>query len=165
MITLRLATTKDISIIQDIAEKTWFVSYQGIITPEQIRYMLDNMYSASNIEKSILDPNQAFWLAEKDDNVLGFCGIEHDYPEANFTRIHKLYILPDTQGMGIGKILLNHVGKEALAHGNQYLHLNVNKYNKAVDFYQKSGFSVANEEVLDIGNGYVMDDFIMTKAL
>ncbi len=165
MITLRLATLNDIPVIQEIAEKTWFVSYQGIITPEQIRYMLDNMYSAANIEKAILDPHQAFWLAEKDDQVLGFCGIEHDYPEANFTRIHKLYILPDTQGMGIGKILLNHVGKEAASHGNQYLHLNVNKYNKAVHFYQKSGFSVASEEVLDIGNGFVMDDFIMTKAL
>lgn len=165
MITLRLATLNDIPVIREIAEKTWFVSYQGIITPEQIRYMLDNMYSAANIEKAILDPHQAFWLAEKDDQVLGFCGIEHDYPEANFTRIHKLYILPDTQGMGIGKILLNHVGKEAASHGNQYLHLNVNKYNKAVHFYQKSGFSVASEEVLDIGNGYVMDDFIMTKAL
>lgn len=165
MITLRLATLNDIPVIQEIAEKTWFVSYQGIITPEQIRYMLDNMYSATNIEKSILDPHQAFWLAEKDDKALGFCGIEHDYPEANFTRVHKLYILPDTQGMGIGKILLNHVGKEAVSHGNQYLHLNVNRYNKAVDFYQKAGFTVAREEVLDIGNGYVMDDFIMTKRL
>ncbi|MDR0802775.1 GNAT family N-acetyltransferase [Fluviicola sp.] len=164
MITLRLATLNDIPAIQEVSEKTWPVSYKEIITSEQIRYMLDRMYSTSNIEQSILDPNQAFWLTEKDGKTIGFCGIEHHYPEARFTRIHKLYVLPDTQGMGAGKILLRHIEKEALLRGNTHLHLNVNKRNKAVDFYRKHGFSIACEEVLDIGNGFVMDDFVMTKT-
>ncbi|WP_343605175.1 GNAT family N-acetyltransferase [Fluviicola sp.] len=165
MVTLRLATVADIALIQEISEKTWPVSYKGIITPEQIRYMLDRMYSTSNIEQAILDSNQAFWLAEKDGQAVGFCGIEHHHPEAHFTRIHKLYVLPDTHGMGIGKRLLEQVEKQALFHADTHLHLNVNKNNKAVDFYRRHGFSIASEEVLDIGNGFVMDDFIMTKAL
>lgn len=165
MVTLRLATVNDIAAIQGISEKTWPISYSGIITPEQIRYMLDRMYSISAIERAIGDPNQAFWLAEKDGQAVGFCGIEHHYPEAHFTRIHKLYVLPDIHGMGIGRILLEQAEKEALLHGTTQLHLNVNKRNKAVDFYRKQGFSIAYEEVLDIGNGFVMDDYVMTKAL
>lgn len=164
-ITLRLATTADVSSIREVAELTWPVSYQGIISPEQIRYMLDQMYSQSKIEAAVSDPKQAFWLAEKEDVVLGFCGIEHDWPEAGFTRIHKLYILPDTQGLGLGKILLEQVEKEARKHGNSKLHLNVNKHNKAIGFYGKQGFVKAEEEIIDIGNGYVMDDFIMVKVL
>jgi hypothetical protein len=43
--------------------------------------------------------------------------------------------------------------------------LNVNKYNSAQDFYKKLGFCIDYEEVIDIGNGYVMDDYVMEKEL
>lgn len=165
MITLRLATLPDIPLIQEVAELTWPISYRGIISPEQIRYMLDLMYSQPKLEAAITDPKQAFWLAEEDEKVVGFCGIEHGYPEPGITRIHKLYILPDTQGSGLGKILMDHIEDQAKKRGNNMLHLNVNKENKAVGFYQKHGFSLDHEEVLDIGNNYVMDDFIMTKHI
>lgn len=162
---LRLATLSDIPLIQEIAENTWPVSYQGIISPEQIRYMLDRMYNETKIGEAISAPKQAFWLAEENGKVLGFCGIEHGYSGQDITRIHKLYILPETQGSGLGKILLNHVEKEAKEQRSTKLHLNVNKQNKAVGFYQKHGFVTDYEEVLDIGNGYVMDDFVMIKQL
>lgn len=165
MITLRLAALADIPLIQEVAENTWPVSYRGIISPEQIRYMLDLMYSDQKLQAAITDPKQAFWLAEDSGKVLGFCGIEHGYPSAGITRIHKLYILPDTQGSGLGKQFMDHIEDQAKHHGNNTLHLNVNKENKAVGFYRKHGFTVDHEEVLDIGNGYVMDDFIMVKHL
>lgn len=164
-ITLRLATIQDVPSIREVAELTWPVSYREILSPEQIRYMLDQMYSQAKIEAAVTDPKQAFWLAEQNGTVLGFCGIEHDWPETGFTRIHKLYILPDTQGLGVGKILMDQVEKEARRHGNTQLHLNVNKHNKAIGFYGKQGFVTAGEEVIDIGNGYVMDDFILVKVL
>ena len=162
---LRLATLSDIPLIQEVAETTWPVSYQGIISPEQIRYMLDRMYNETKIGEAITDPEQAFWLAEENGKVLGFCGIEHGYSGQDITRIHKLYILPETQGSGLGKILMDHVESEAKKHGSTKLHLNVNKQNKAVGFYQKHGFVIDYEEVLDIGNGYVMDDYVMIKAI
>lgn len=165
MIILRLADKGDVSTIRDIAELTWPVSYKGIISPDQIRYMLDLMYNETKIEAAINDPNQEFWLAEENGKILGFCGIEHGYPEAGFTRIHKLYILPETQGLGLGKILLDQTEKEARKKGNKKLHLNVNKKNKAFGFYQKLGFVTDYEETIDIGNGYVMDDFVMVKYL
>ncbi|TSJ47909.1 GNAT family N-acetyltransferase [Fluviicola chungangensis] len=165
MIHIRLAEKKDVPSIWEVAEKTWPVSYKHVISPGQIRYMLDLMYNPEKIEAAINDPSQAFWLAEENGKVLGFCGIEHNYPETGITRIHKLYILPETQGSGIGKTLVDHVAKEARKCGCTKLHLNVNKRNTAVGFYQKNGFLTDREEVLDIGNGYVMDDFVMVKEL
>jgi hypothetical protein len=41
----------------------------------------------------------------------------------------------------------------------------VNKYNKAKDFYLHNGFEIAESVVVQIGNGYVMDDFIMRKMI
>ncbi len=165
MISIRLATLADTPTIHTIAKKTWPIAYENVISPEQIDYMLGLMYSKEKIETAISDVNQAFWLAEIDKEVVGFCGIEHGFPQAGTTRIHKLYVLPSTQGSGIGKILLEHISKEAFKQGNNLLHLNVNKRNNAVKFYEKLGFEIDHEEVLDIGNGYVMDDFIMIKEL
>ena len=162
---LRLATLSDIPIIQEVAERTWPVSYKGVISPEQIRYMLDKMYNSTKIGEAITDPKQAFWLAEENGKTLGFCGIEHGYFGQNITRIHKLYILPDTQGSGLGKTFMDHIEKEARKHKSTKLHLNVNKQNSAFGFYQKQGFVTDYEEVIDIGNGFVMDDFVMIKQL
>ena len=165
MIALRLALQQDAALIRELAEHTWPVSYAGIISPGQIRYMLDLMYNLPKIEASIRDPKQEFWLAEENGKLLGFCGIEYNFPETGFTRIHKLYVLPETQGSGCGKMLLEKAAEESRKRGIWKLHLNVNKYNKATGFYQKQGFVTDYEEVLEIGDGYVMDDYIMIKQL
>ena len=70
-------------------------------------------------------------------------------------------VLPETQGKGVGKLLFEKVKEEALKEKQQVIYLNVNKYNKAQQFYAKLGFKTVKEEVIDIGLGYVMDDYVM----
>jgi diamine N-acetyltransferase len=44
--------------------------------------------------------------------------------------------------------------------------LQVNKKNRqAIAAYEKAGFRIAEEAVFDIGKGFVMDDFLMSKAV
>ena len=76
-----------------------------------------------------------------------------------------MYVLPETQGKGIGRQMMDCIAQIALSNQNQTLHLTVNKKNKATDFYLKYGFEITEEVVFDIGNGYVMDDYIMEKKL
>lgn len=162
---IRKATLDDIARIREIAELTWPATYAEIISPEQIRYMLDWMYSEEKLNDAILHENQDFLVLEMSSETVGFAGIEHNYEKKPITRIHKLYVLPSTQGTGAGKALLNKIIEEGKANGSSLLHLNVNKANKAVSFYEHQGFTVFEEEILDIGNGYVMDDFIMVKSI
>lgn len=159
---VRVATLNDVSRIREIAELTWPETYSSIITPDQIEYMLNWMYSKEKIVEAIQAPEQDFLVWEYEGKTLGFAGIEHRYQNKAITRLHKLYVLPETQGTGAGKHLLNAVIDEAKKKGSELLHLNVNKANKAVGFYQHVGFQISEEEVLDIGNGFVMDDYIMT---
>lgn len=165
MFSIRFASIEDISDIQEIAKITWPGTYIGIISSEQIDYMLNWMYSAEKIRSAIEDPKQAFLMIELDDKMVGFAGIEHHYSEKPITRIHKLYVLPETQGTGAGKALFEAVVTQALLNDSEILHLNVNKANKAVSFYEYLGFSIYDTEILDIGNGYVMDDYIMTRKI
>lgn len=161
----RIATIADVQRIREIAEITWPVTYSDIITTQQIDFMLNWMYDTTTITNAINSSNQDFIVLIEDGKTIGFSGIEHSFDNQLITRIHKLYVLPDKQGLGCGKALLNFVKSEAKKNESTILHLNVNKQNPAVQFYFKFGFEIEKEVVLDIGNGFVMDDYIMVLPL
>jgi ribosomal protein S18 acetylase RimI-like enzyme len=73
--------------------------------------------------------------------------------------------LPSQQGKGTGRFLLDYILKEIKQQGAVSLQLQVNRYNKAKDFYEKLGFTVIEEADFDIGNGFFMNDYVMEKKL
>ncbi len=162
---IRRATVVDIPIIQDIAYKAWPKAFASILKQDQIDYMLNWMYSEEGLERQLWIQNHLFALAYLDEIPVGFVGYEHNLNKTQSTKIHKLYLLPETIGKGIGQALLNYVQEKAINGENTSLVLNVNKFNKAVDFYKKMGFVIIKEEVIEIGKGYIMDDYVMQKEL
>lgn len=161
MIEISIATVNDIETIQTIAKKTWPVAYGEILSKAQLDYMLDKMYSDDALNDNLVNNGHHFILAKENEICLGFASFEHNYLNQKVTRIHKLYILPHIQGKGIGKILVNAVVKFAREKHSFALSLNVNRYNKAVAFYKKSGFDIISEEDIEIGKGYLMEDYKM----
>lgn len=161
-----LATKPQLNIVQQLAYKIWPVAYveTGILSQEQMDYMLDNFYSIDSLENQ-LEKGHIFILLKEENEFLGFASYETNSDDSNKTKLHKIYVLPNTQGKGVGKFLLNEVEIRAKKANNSALFLNVNKYNKAQEFYKKLNFTITKEEVIDIGNGYVMDDFVMEKSL
>jgi diamine N-acetyltransferase len=165
MITIRPATPQDYPTIQQIAHQTWPETFGEILSPQQIDYMLDWMYSLPSLQAQVAERGHVFLLAEEAETVLGFLAYELNYQEQPKTKIHKIYILPSSQGKGVGKGLIGRASEIATEQGNVSLLLNVNRYNKAVQFYQKMGFEVVGQEDIDIGNGFLMEDFILEKNL
>jgi len=161
MVTISKATIKDIPIIQEIAYKTWPVAYGQILSNEQLVYMLEMMYSDETLNKNMTNKGHIFLLAKEGSITLGFASCEHRYLDKNTTRLHKLYLLPEAQGKGIGKLLLDGVIFLAKENHSDIISLNVNKFNKAFGFYKKMGFEIVAEEDLEIGNGYLMEDYKM----
>jgi ribosomal protein S18 acetylase RimI-like enzyme len=162
---VRIATLDDVARIREIAEITWPVTYSSIISPEQIDFMLNWMYDTTTISTAIQVANEDFLVLLQNDEIIGFSGIEHNYGNQAVTHIHKLYVLPDKQGLGCGKLMLRSIETEAKKRDVSLLHLNVNKQNPAVQFYFKYGFKIDKEVVLDIGNGFVMDDYELVLAI
>jgi ribosomal protein S18 acetylase RimI-like enzyme len=81
-------------------------------------------------------------------------------------KLGQLYVLASHRGLGLGKFMLGHVEQRARDLGRYLLWLQVNKRNTgAVGFYTAAGFEVVREAVFEIGGGFVMDDYVMTKGL
>jgi ribosomal protein S18 acetylase RimI-like enzyme len=58
------------------------------------------------------------------------------------------------------------VEQRARSRGAERLVLQVNKQNAAaIAFYQRQSFTIREAAVFDIGNGFVMDDYVMEKPL
>jgi len=161
---IHAAETEYIGTIRSIALATWPISYAQILSPEQLEYMLDLMYNETALCQQ-MEHGHTFLVLEQDGSPIGFASFELANGSTKGPRLHKLYVLPEAQGHGAGHLLLEAVHSAVQEHGGKTIDLNVNKFNPAKGFYERAGYTVLREEVLDIGNGFVMDDFVMRKTL
>jgi GNAT superfamily N-acetyltransferase len=165
MLLLAEAAIEDFKTIREIAYKSWPSTYGSILSKEQIDYMLDLFYSEETLLKNLNEKGHRFLLVNEGEVCLGFASYEHNYLNENCTRLHKIYLLPEAQGKGAGKLLIDAVENLAKENQSTTLSLNVNKFNKAISFYKKIGFEVVSEEEILLDHGYKMEDYKMEKKL
>jgi diamine N-acetyltransferase len=161
-IIIRDASTDDIKLIHNLAQETWPEAYSKILAPEQLAYMLELIYSESSLQKQF-EQDHHFLIVEENKKPIAFA----DYNQLKDTiyKLQKIYALPAQQGKGMGKLLINHVIKKVREQGATALLLNVNRHNKAKQFYEHLGFRVISEEDIDIGEGYFMNDYVMEMLI
>lgn len=162
MIEIIQATEESVGQIQQISREVWPVAYENIITPQQIEYMLDLMYSETSLRNQFAE-GVTFLLALENKHAVGFAAYQEIRPLQY--KLHKLYVLSTIQSKGVGKMLLQRVVDEVTCCSAVSIELQVNKKNDARFFYEKMGFAIDREDVFEIGNGFVMDDYIMLRKL
>ena len=158
------AGVEDIPVIQLLVEQIWRPTYQPILTPEQIDYMVEMFYSPTILRKQIAEQGHHFLLLYDDKTPIGYASYSTT-DVADIYKLQKIYVHPGYQGQGVGKLFISHIIDAVKAAGATILELNVNKYNKARFFYEKQGFTIYEEKDIDIGNGYWMNDYIMRRVL
>lgn len=159
MISISEAKSTDFPVIREIAKTTWPVAYGSILSKAQLDYMLEKFYSDAAL-------NDNFSILVKEENIcLGFASYEHHYLGGTKTRLHKIYLLPESQRKGAGKLLLAEVEKLAFENDDTIISLNVNRFNTAFNFYKKLGFEKVGEEDVELDFGYLMEDYILEKKL
>jgi N-acetylglutamate synthase-like GNAT family acetyltransferase len=156
---LRKATLEDIPLIQEIAEEAWRPTYSHILSEEQTQYMIPMMYATEVLQNQI----DIFLILEIEGEGMGYCAFEQT--SESDAKLNKLYLRPTVKQKGAGSFIIEQISNQARSMGLKSIHLNVNKHNSAVEFYLKKGFIKDKEIVLDIGNGYVMDDYVMRLML
>ena len=92
--------------------------------------MLEMMYSPESLASQIQEHEHTFLIAEIEEQPVGFASFSETRADGIY-KLHKLYVLPGSQGSGLGRALLEAVIEEIRPFGGSALQLNVNRHNKA----------------------------------
>lgn len=163
MLTIRKATNSDITTIQNLAVIVWIDTYNKLLSPEQMGYMLEMMYSTVSLEEQITNDN--FLLIYNKTELVAYISISQEGDDM-FT-LQKLYVSPQVQGKGVGRFAIDkgvEYIKKQFNKKDITLSLFVNRDNKAVEFYKKLGFEILDERDFNIGNDFYMNDYIMQRV-
>lgn len=163
---IKRAGADDMPLIHDMAEIVFRDTYKDILSPEQMEYMMDWMYSIPNLLRQ-LDEGHVYYIALTENVPCGYLSVQPDGVSEDgrmLFHLQKLYVLPSEQGFGLGKKLfeqaIDHVS-EVTDRKSSRIELNVNRNNPSLDFYKHLGMKILREGDFHIGNGFYMNDYIM----
>lgn len=152
---MKLIKVSDIKLLANLASEIWHEYWPCILSNEQIDYMVEKFQSEKAIQKQIEDEKYTYYFLMQNNEIIGYTGVSD---KGDYLFLSKLYIKKDFRHKGYGKLAFDEIRKL----GFNRIKLTVNKNNKnTIDAYLKYGFKIIDEDVTDIGNGFVMDDYIM----
>lgn len=161
-----LVDTEDqINKIAALATEIWHEHFITILTPEQIDYMVEQFQSVEAMKDQTKNQGYHYYMLMVENNLVGYCGVKEEDPEKALF-LSKLYIHKDFRGKGYASLAFDYLVELCKKKGYQKIWLTVNRFNDhTIKVYEKKGFQKIRTQVKDIGNGYVMDDYIMEKEI
>lgn len=155
-------TEAEIAVIAGLAREIWYEYYVPLIGREQVDYMVARFQSQAAMYEQV-QAGYHYFLVVDGDELVGYTAIREEPAGSVF--ISKLYLLKTRRGTGTGRAIMTFIEEWARERGLTRLWLTVNKGNPSVQAYQRLGFEIAEPIVMDIGGGFVMDDYRMQKVL
>ena len=158
-----VTTTQQFDVVAGLAHEIWYEYYVPLIGRAQVDYMVSKFQSSGAMAGQMREGYE-YYLAERDGRPIGYCAVQPQ-PAENSLFLSKLYLLRDARGAGTGRVCMEFIEQLARRRGLTLLWLTVNKGNPAVRAYERLGFRIAADLVMDIGGGFFMDDYRMEKSL
>lgn len=147
---------ENIKELAELASNIWHEYWPVLLSLEQIDYMVENFQSEKAIADQIENENYEYYFIRSGGENVGYFGLS-DKEEYIF--LSKLYIYGTYRHRGFGTKAFEKI--KSLSKGKN-IRLTVNKQNKnSIATYEKWGFKTIDAVVTDIGNNFVMDDYIM----
>ena len=160
----KVTTDSELREAAELADKIWHECFVDIISLGQIDYMVEKFQSYEAMQSQIKEQGYCYLAVRDKGELCGYIAVKPEKDDRFF--LSKLYLRSDKRGRGIGSEMLERVFEEARASGKKRVYLTVNKHNdRAIAVYKKTGFEIVDEVVTDIGQGYVMDDYIFEYVL
>lgn len=157
---------EQINSLCEIAERVWHLTYDSLLPDGQVEYMIEKFQSAHAVKDQMENLNYRYYMMICGGQNVGFIGFSPRYEGREEMFLSKVYLLPEFRGHGAVKAAFSLLEEETRKEGLSKIRLTVNKGNThAVEVYSHYGFETVEKVKTDIGEGFVMDDFIMVKEL
>ena len=143
-----------------MAEQIWKECYAEILSTEQIDFMLERFQSVEAITRQVEQEGFSYFLiSDSELGDVGFCGISI---QEDRMYLSKIYLRQEARSRGLFSMMLKRLLEIADQNSLSTIWLTVNRENlRAIERYEHLGFRSVRTQVAEIGNGFVMDDFIM----
>ncbi len=161
---VRISVVQEYSEIAEIAalaDEVWHEHYSNLLSKGQIDYMVEKFQSEKAIVEAIAKDSYTYYAIRDAGQIIGYCAAQPCEKDHSLF-LSKLYIHADYRGKRISRLVMAMLSERCITDGYHSIWLTVNKGNKtSIEIYRKLGFTIEREQVTDIGNGYVMDDYVM----
>ena len=149
----------NVSELAKLTSEIWHEYWPCILSDEQIDYMVEKFQSETAITNQINNENYTYFYIVYNNQKAGYIGLSN---KQDYLFLSKLYIKKEFRHNGLGTEAFNFIKDYAGKNNFNKIQLTVNKYNEnTINAYIKWGFKTINSVVTDIGNNFVMDDYIM----
>lgn len=156
-------TDGDIKTLAELAYEIWHEFFVSILTNEQIDYMVDKFQSIPAMTDQIRNQGFEYYTLNLNGLDIGYVGIQQ---EKQKLFLSKLYIQKEHRGKGLASKAMKFLENICEERELNKIWLTVNRYNDhTIKVYKKKGFKIITTQVADIGNGFIMDDYIMELEL
>ena len=151
-------TDADLTTIESLARDIWTESYEGIVPRAQTDYMVERFQTAPALREQI-GKGYTYLIVTVDGVPAGYCGY---VPDDKGLFLSKIYISKDYRGSGLSTKLFDRLRVIARSLGKDRVHLTVNRNNAhAISVYEHEGFVGVGTADTPIGEGFVMNDYLM----
>ncbi|RUS48581.1 GNAT family N-acetyltransferase [Cohnella sp. AR92] len=156
-------TDEQIALAAKLADEIWNEHYSVLLSKQQIDYMLERFQSPDAIEEQIRRKDYSYYFMESGGEPIGYLAVK---PEDGKLFLSKFYLLKAHRGKGFASRAIEFLEMLCGEGGLEAIWLTVNRDNQgSIAVYEKKGFRTVRTQVADIGNGFVMDDYVMEKAV
>jgi len=159
-----VTSAEEFERIAELAREIWYEYYVPLIGRAQVDYMVAKFQSAAAMREQAANDGYLYFTMVQGEKLLGYFAIQPQ-PDRQAMFISKLYLHSSSRGLGAGRMALEFIERASRERGLNLLWLTVNKGNPTVSTYERWGFTIAAAVVMDIGNGFVMDDYRMEKPV
>jgi len=164
MNTIRAWRKKDLPAIQQVAWDTWADAYGQFIPETDRRFFHEAYYALDKLRNLYTSKVVEGCVALVDDEIVGYSKTYWNEQRNEFY-ITSLYVLPQFQKLGLGKLMLKFGTDTARQYGVDRIWLGVMIDNKpAIDWYERQGFSFVENRPFTIGKTTI-DDLIGFKLI
>ena len=160
---LKKVTKQEVCALAALASEIWHEYWQGLLSNAQIDYMVENFQSERAMIEQIEKEAYSYYFILQDGITAGYCGI---CSKSEYMFLSKLYLKKSARHQGIGQEAFEKIKELTKQCGLNKIRLTVNKYNaNTIKAYKKWGLNTVESAVTDIGDGFVMDDYIMEYSI
>ena len=169
-IEIRQAVVADVDVLASLARRTFLLAYAENETPEHVHDYVERAFESNKITDEVTTPGNRWIMMLVDGCAAGYVKIVFERPidelaDAAPAQLERIYLLPEYQGGGLGRRLLDAALDEASASGARNIWLAVWIENiSAQRFYASAGFEPIGRTHFMLGPER-QEDRVMSRKL